>query len=184
MKNKPKRIYESVTEEEFDKIIKQIKSKRILLAIYLAYRSGLRISEILNLQKDDLNPKERKIFVRQGKGRKDRITLYPKGFKKEWIDFLPLKITKYSIQKAFLKASLNAGVNRDIYEFQTSTGKKKKYRLHFHCLRHSFATQLLEAGIPINQVQLFLGHSNLSTTSQYTKSNPDSAIKSAVDRGF
>ncbi len=184
MKNKEKRIYEAVNEEEFKKLINKIKSKKVLIAIYLAYKSGLRIEEILNLQQDDIKPKERKIFVRQGKGSKDRITIYPKGFKKEWIKLFPLKITKYAIQKSFLKSSLDIGINRVIYRFQTKQGEKNKYRLHFHCLRHSFATNLLEAGVPINQVQLLLGHSNISTTNLYIKANPYSAIENVISKGF
>lgn len=46
-----------------------------------------------------------------------------------------------------------------------------------HSLRHGFATRCLESGIPINQVQMLLGHSNVSTTSIYVKANPIDAIK-------
>jgi len=179
-----KRIYEAITDEEFEKIIWHIKSKKVLIAMHLAYRSGLRIGEILNLKSDDIKPKQNKIFVRQGKGSKDRNTLCSKYFKSKWLKFFPLKITKMGIQKSFLNASLKAGVNRVIYEFETKEEKRKKYRLHFHCLRHSFATNLLESGMPINQVQLFLGHENIATTNQYVKANPDSAIQNAIAKGF
>ena len=62
-------------------------------------------------------------------------------------------------------------------------GKKKVMKLfnrkdlHFHNLRHSFATNLLNKGVPITDVQFWLGHSRLSTTSIYLKVSPDQALK-------
>ena len=177
------RIYESVTPNEFNKIMEHIKSPRVRLACVIAYRSGLRIEEIIDLQPDDI--KNNSIFIRQGKFSKDRVTNRPKNMKSELIKLLPLHITKYAIQKAFHKASIEAGVNREIYRFKTKEGKERiKYRLHFHCLRHSFATQLIEAGVPLNQVQALLGHSNLATTSRYSKANPQEAIANAIKAGM
>lgn len=175
------REYESVTEEEFKKLISKIKSPKVLISFLLAYGSGLRIQEILNLQQDDF--KNNLIIIRQGKGGKDRKTNIPRGFKKQWITLFPLKISKVAIQKAFMKKSLEVKINRVLYEYKTKSGMiKKKYRLHFHCLRHSFATRSLEKGIPINQIQLLLGHSNVSTTSHYIKANPIDAIKNIIDK--
>jgi integrase len=183
-KKDTKRHYDAVTEEEFENIMKEIKSKRVLIACYLAYGSGLRIAEILKLEKDDIKLQQHKIFVRQGKGRKDRPASTPKGFKTDWLSLFPLKITKMGIEKAFNTASLKAKVNKIIYTFKTKDGKERnKYRIHFHCLRHSFATRAIEKGVPINQVQLLLGHANISTTNEYIRANPTDAIQSIIDRG-
>jgi len=54
---------------------------------------------------------------------------------------------------------------------------EKQPDLHFHSLRHSFAVKLLESGMPINQVQLALGHSNIHTTSLYLQANPLDMLK-------
>ena len=182
---KEKRLYEKVTKEEFFEMLRHINSTKVQIAMYLAYGSGLRIQEILNLTKDDIDLKARKIFIRQGKGCKDRITVAPKKFKEEYRQLLPLSITKAAIEKAFTLASLKANINKIIYTFKTKDRKERnKYRLHFHCLRHSFATNLLEKGVPINQVQLLLGHANLSTTSNYTKASPDETINNIITKGL
>lgn len=180
---KSRRHYESVSEEEFKKIINLVSSKKIKLAMHLAYGSGLRLEEILNLKQDEV--KETKIFVRQGKGNKDRTVNRPKYLKEEYIKLLPLNITRMGIQKAFLKASIKSGINRELFRIKLKNGKERiKWRLHFHCLRHSYATQLLEKGVPINKVQILLGHSNVSTTSEYIKANPNDAIDAAIKAGM
>jgi len=183
-KKKEKRIYEKVTKEEFTNILEQIKSKKIKIAMLLGYSAGLRLQEILNLAPDEIRFRDKNIFVRQGKGSKDRTTLLPKGFKEEWIKSFPLNISKAAIQKSFLQASIKAKVNKIIYNFKTKESERNKYRLHFHCLRHSFGTNLIEAGVPLNQVQLLMGHSNISTTSNYMKANAGEAIASAIKLGF
>lgn len=183
-KRKEKRHYQAISADEFELIMKQIKSKKVLIACYLAYGSGLRIAEILKLEPDDIKLSQHKLFVRQGKGSKDRTTNSPLGFKQEWIKLFPLKITKMGIQSAFLRASIKAKVNKVIYTFKDGKGRtKNKYKMHFHCLRHSFATRALEKGVPINQVQMLLGHSNISTTNEYVRANPTEAIQSIIDKG-
>lgn len=180
---KQKRIYEQIKEEDFNNIIKKIKSKKIIIACYLAYGCGMRLEEILNLKFDDINLDKHTIFIRQGKGNKDRVVNVPKYFKKEWLSYFPLQITRIAIQKSFLKASLITNINSIIYTYQTKKNQiRKKYRYHFHCLRHSFATRCIENNIPLNQLQLLLGHSNLSTTSNYVRANPDDAIKFILDK--
>lgn len=181
---KDKRHYQAVSAEEFELIMKHIKSKKVMIACYIAYGSGLRIAEILKLEPDDIKLTQHKLFVRQGKGSKDRTTNTPLGFKQEWIKLFPLKISKMGIQSSFLKASIKAKVNKVIYEFKEANGEvRKKYKMHFHCLRHSFATRALEKGVPINQVQMLLGHANISTTNEYVRANPNEAIQSIIDKG-
>lgn len=183
-KRKIHRDYDSITEEEFIKIIEYIHSKKVLVACLLAYGSGMRIQEILNLEPDDIRGNI--ITIRQGKGGKDRKTNKPQGFKEEYRKLLPLKdkITKMGIQKSFHKATMDSKINKIIFTYKTKGGKERnKYRLHFHCLRHSFATRAIEKGVPINQVQLLLGHSNVSTTSKYIRANPIDAIQNIIDKG-
>jgi integrase/recombinase XerD len=178
---KPKRIYEAVTEEEFIKLVKATRSTKQKIAFILAYGSGLRVSEIVNLKREDIDLDSKKIMIRQAKGAKDRIVNTPKWLKKSHLTHFPLDISTRAISKGFETNSYRAGINRLLYETAKGESNVKRHRLHFHCLRHSFATRALDKGVPIHHLQLLLGHENLSTTSRYTKANPTDAIRSIVD---
>jgi len=192
---KPKRIYEEVNEADFIKLIKYTKKKEHQLAFILGYGSGLRISEIAGgkradgtimekLGPQDIHIKEHKIFIRQAKGMKDRITYSSKWIKQSDLKYFPLKMGRRAIQKAFLRNSLKAKINWEIGSFKRNGKDVPIYRYHFHCLRSSFVTRLLNEGVPIHQVQLLVGHANISTTSGYAKGNPNDAISNILDKGL
>lgn len=162
-KRKAFRLPKSIRPEEFIKLVKQIpdEDKITKIAFLLAYASGLRISEVLALKPEHISDK--RITIVQGKYSKDRIVPLPKGWKEYMNSLLPLRTTDRTLQRKFKKHSKKA--NLDI-------------NYTFHSLRHGFATRLLESGVPISHVQSLLGHSNLATTSLYTKARPEDALKS------
>lgn len=142
-----------------------LKHRAILL---LTYSSGLRVSEVVRLRYRDLEQGRGVLHVRQGKGRKDRMTLlseqamivvseYVARYQPDhWLfpgQDPSRPITERSVQKMFEKALLDAGIKRDV---------------SLHSLRHSFATHLLEGGIDIRYIQELLGHRNVQTTEIYT----------------
>ena len=153
-----------LTEKEYGDLLKVTKKKRNILAFGLGYCSGLRISEILNLQQSDIDLKSHSILIRQGKGKKDRVTPLPKGFSAKSLAMLPIQCTPRALQIAFKKAVIKACI--------------QKQGLHFHSLRHGFAVRAIEKGIPLNQVQLLLGHANVATTGIYLHANPRDALAS------
>lgn len=164
IKNKKNRkIIKSVRPEEFQELIKvtPTKDKLARIGFLLAYGSGMRISEVLRCSKEHF--KTNSIFIPESKYGVERMVPIPKGWKETFFKEIPLKTTARTLQRKFKKYSNKA--------------KLQNYYT-FHSLRHGFATRLLESGVPINQVQVLLGHSNLSTTSIYTKANPIDAIKS------
>ena len=157
-----------LNEEEFVNLIKATTKDRFKVAFLLGFGAGLRVSEIIKLQKEDFNLNEKRIFIHSGKGEKDRIVPLPKGFRDKYVSLFPLPYKNLdtgirSMEIAFKLAAKKAGLNKE---------------LHFHSLRHSFAQQCIKQKIPLNQIQLLMGHSNISVTSIYLKARPDEALKS------
>jgi len=167
---KPKKLPVAITEEEFTKLIKHTRKKHHKVAFLLGFGSGLRISEILKLEQRNVNLKDKTIFVEQGKGGKDRIVPLAKGFNESMLKLLPLKVGVRALEIAFKRNCKNAGL------------LETKPSLHFHSLRHGFATQCVNNGIPIHHVRNLMGHSNISTTNVYLEMNPKDAIKSYMDK--
>lgn len=198
-RRKEKRIFEHVSEEDFIKLLKSTKKMEHRIAFLLGFSSGLRISEIVGgrredgsimekLQPEDIHIKEHKIFIRQAKGRKDRVTYAPKQLREKDLKYFPLKLNKRALQSAFLRISLESGINWKVGSYIRKTNGIEKevpiYRYHFHCLRSSFVTRALEEGVPPHQVMLLAGHESLTTTTKYAKSNPTDAIESLIRRGL
>jgi integrase len=160
----PKRLPVDVTEEEFTKLLEVTKQMRHRVAFLLAWGSGLRLSEILNLKKEDVDLEHQQIRINEGKGKKDRIVPLPKGFKEKHLEFIPFDFGDRALQKAFRVYAEKSGL------------KSKKPSVHFHSLRHGFATQCLRKGIGLRSIQLMLGHTDLSTTSIYLQLCPEEVL--------
>jgi integrase len=158
-----KTLPKCVRPKEFPLLIKVIPSKEtyVKVAFLLAYGSGMRISEVVKCNKEHF--RENSIFIPESKYGVDRIVPIPRGWKNSFLSFLPISRSMRTLERKFNKYSELAKLN-PLYTF--------------HSLRHGFAVRSLENGVPINQVQLLLGHSNLQTTSIYTKANPVDALKS------
>lgn len=165
-RRKSRKIPKCVRPEEFKLLIEAIPKKDSVarIAFLLAYSSGMRVSEVMRCRPEHFRPNS--LFVPESKYGVERIVPIPKGWKQEFLKHLPLKTSDRTLERKF-----------------KAYAKKANLPLHyvFHSLRHGFATRALEAGIPINQVQVLLGHSNISTTSVYTKANPTDALKSFED---
>ncbi len=120
----------------------------------------------LNSNQIDMKQKSMRIL---GKGNKERIVPLPKGFKESYLKYIPIKCGVRSLQRSFKMAAKRAGL------------LEIKPNLHFHSLRHSFATRLVSQGVPIHHIRTMLGHSNISTTNVYLEANPIDALKSYED---
>jgi site-specific recombinase XerD len=143
----------------------------------LLYSSGLRVSELVGLDKGHINLKRREFMVR-GKGQKDR-PIFISQEASEWIqkyldkrtdNSLPLFVrvggTKKTDQSGNYKRLTARSVQRMVSRYAMLAGITK--HVSPHTLRHSFATDLLMNGADLRSVQAMLGHSNISTTQIYT----------------
>jgi len=141
-----------------------IKHRAILMTTYSA---GLRVSEVCKLKINDIDSKNMQIFIRQGKGKKDRYSLLSKAnlqiLREYWKKYKPKEflfpgkccigsITTRSVQRIFEKALKKTGITKNAT---------------VHTLRHSFATHLLDAGTDICFIQRLLGHARITTTTIY-----------------
>jgi len=152
-----------IIEKQFllDKIEK-IENKKHKAILALAYSTGMRVSEVCNLKQSDIDSKRMIITIRQSKGKKDRIVaLSPKV----------LEILR-TYHKAYWPKEYVFNGQFDLRYSERSCNQIVKQYLgkeyHFHLLRHSNATALLEAGTDLRIIQKHLGHASSKTTEIYT----------------
>jgi integrase/recombinase XerD len=171
-----------LTKKEIGKILNMISNQKYRLAVALSYAGGLRISEVRNLRVADIDLEELIIHIKNAKGKKDRITVFPHKLK---IDFQNLMAGKNNNDFIF-QSNRGGGLTTRSFQavFQRALKKSKiKKFATFHSLRHSFATHLLENGTDVRYVQELLGHANIRTTQIYTQvTNPKlKSIKSPLE---
>jgi site-specific recombinase XerD len=162
-----KRLPCVLSKAEINLILDTEKNPKHRLLLMLAYSSGLRVSEVVALRKENIDFSRRTILVCAGKGRKDRYTLLSDRaaqFTREYCNLYSIEAWLFpgqdrtghlsirSAQAIFEKALRNASIDKPI---------------SIHSLRHTFATHLLESGIDIRYIRDLLGHVSLRTTERY-----------------
>jgi integrase/recombinase XerD len=157
-KKLPKVVDGDFIKNQLNKI-KNIKHKTILT---LTYSVGLRVSEVVNLKIEDIDFKRMLIYIKNAKGRKDRIVPLSQNV----LDLLKEYFKEYKP-----KEFLFNGQNSPRYSIGSCQKIYKKYidsTSSIHTLRHSSATNLLEKGTDLRIIQKILGHSSSKTTEIYT----------------
>lgn len=182
----PKTVRKQVTFLQYDEVLRMIEQiptdtesgLRDRAIVELLFSSGLRVSELVNLNRDHINLTRREFMVR-GKGQKDRPVFISKGaaehvstYLDSRTDNLPALFLSYSKRTATPSTSgdyrrLSArSIQRMVSQYARLAGITK--HVSPHTMRHSFATDLLMNGADLRSVQSMLGHSNISTTQVYT----------------
>ena len=175
---------DALSRKEVRALIDAANSIRNTLIIAILYFCGLRANEISNLKLEDINTKERTFSV-IGKGDKPRTVPYASALDRiidQWLKkerrsyvnqdgayFFPSKhgkmLTTNAVYRIVFKNAVKAGIQKEI-------GRRGDgsviYKVHPHTLRHSYATHLIEDDVPINHVQQYMGHSQITTTIKYT----------------
>ena len=167
-----KKLPKVMSVAEIESILKNHLTDIEAAVLELLYGAGLRVSELVNLELNNVEMSAR--YVRCiGKGSKERII--PIGEKavkalKTYLKKRELLIKKFKLdtKKLFVKENGNAVTRQDVYVFIRKQGELLKKHISPHTLRHSFATHMLENGADLRVVQELLGHSDVSTTQLYT----------------
>lgn len=167
----PKKLPKRLTKDEAHALLAQpssryptgIRDRALMRAMYCA---GLRCSEALNLSVRDVDLKNNEIRVTKGKGGKDRVV---------WIDATTVEIldrwkaTRPRSEFFFCTLKGRRLLDSNVRKMMARRGRKAgvTIRVHPHLLRHTYASELLEDGYTIAEVQRMLGHVRLETTSLY-----------------
>ena len=184
MRKLKKKVYKVLTKEELSTFFNSVDNFKFRTIFMLIYGSGLRIGEVVNLHISDIDSKNMRVFVREGKGNKERYTILPKVslemLRKYWTEYRP----KVNTDILFLN-DLNKPINQ--YVIRTHFRKyRRKAKLNekvtVHTLRHCYATNLIENGATLIQVKELMGHSNIRSTMEYIHvANIDLEIESPLD---
>lgn len=137
----------------------------------LFYSSALRNSELCHLTLADYDAERGLVFVRQGKGGKDRVVPVARKAREALAAYLPTRPTRTEAEGLFL-TRLGRPLNPPLVRFLTKNAARRvglSRRLVPHTLRHACATHLLKGHADIRHIQALLGHASLQTTELYTK---------------
>jgi site-specific recombinase XerD len=162
----PRKLPTVLTQEEIWRIINATHNTKHRLMLMTTYSAGLRASELLFLKAEHIDGKRMLIKI-TGKGGKQRYTILSKILLPELREYY----STYRPEIFFFPAQ---GKNKPMtYESFRSVYEKARKKAAVkrgkgvHCLRHSFATHLLEAGYDIRKIQVLMGHTRLTTTMIY-----------------
>ena len=173
-------------------IVSETAQERAILS--LAYGCGLRVGELTNCNIEDIRLREKILIVTKGKGNKRRVVPLSSGVAKDLAAYYyqereggalrndPVdhfseraSLQRKDAASAFMLNSRGRRMRKGTYNKhlkilieRTQNQVIKEKQITIHNLRHSIATHLLEQGIPVEQVRVFLGHSQLETTQIYT----------------
>ena len=175
---KEKRLPNFINYSEYINLLATVEKEeneflkaRNLLLLEILFDTGLRVSEAVNIEINNINKKEQSIKV-LGKGNKERIVYYGDYAKNYLEDYLNLRRNINIVDKEYLFLNKNyTRLTRRGVEYLISDISKKallRQKISPHTLRHSFATEMLNNGCDIRSVQELLGHKSLSTTGIYT----------------
>lgn len=164
-----------LTVDEVQRIMNAIVLPRFRAYFWTVYSCGLRLNEALALQTGDIDSQRMRIHIHRGKGAKDRLVPLPAStldvLREYWKAHRHAKllfpktnikgVVISSVRQTMSESTVQGALRRVVVDLKFTRN------ISVHCLRHSYATHLLEAGVNLRVLQQYLGHSSLKTTSRY-----------------
>ena len=163
----PIKLPDVLREQEIEKLVHSIDNMKHKAIIMLIYSAGLRLGELVNLRKADVLEDEKAIFVKAGKGKKDRITVLSDNILAYLKKYFDIYEPDYWLFEGQPDGQYSVRSVQAVFQKAVKDSKVNPYAT-VHTLRHSFATHLLERGTDLRQIQQLLGHNSISTTEIYT----------------
>ncbi len=159
-------------DEEVDELLSVIEDFRDRAVFMLMLRSGLRVEEVANLILSSIDLRRRRIFVINGKGSKDRVVYISEDSYNALKQYLKVRPSS-RVKKVFLVEKgryRGKGISvRGIQKRMEHYARKAGLKVSCHHLRHTMATQLLNADAKLVTIQDLLGHTRIKTTERYCK---------------
>jgi len=156
-----------LSRDEVWSLLDLVRRDKPRMSLILMYTCGLRVSEAVHLRPQDIDSQRMVLWVRKGKGGKDRSVPLPSytlaQLRAYWLKYKPKKWLFPS------EHSISAITKSCVQRCLTATLRRSNIRKNVNChtLRHSYATHLVEAGVHLRMIQSLLGHKSLSSTFIY-----------------
>ncbi|MFC1882158.1 tyrosine-type recombinase/integrase [Thermodesulfobacteriota bacterium] len=161
----------SIEPEDVKRLLRKRFNPRDKCMILMLLRTGMRVCELLALKLQDLNLKERIVTIHVGakNGRGRIVCISDDAYKelRKWIKVRDPKRKYLFYSRCKENMCYETARSSFINCLRKARLKRKGYTLH--CLRHTFASELLSAGMPLESLQVLMGHSNIEVTRRYAR---------------
>ena len=161
----PEEELKAFSSEEIDTIRSNCKKPVERAMVEMLLSSGLRVSELCNLKLEDIDFNGLTIYVKCGKGGKDRTTYFTPVARKYLKKYL--NENKHKSEYVFTNHCGNQYTPSGIRHITTDLAERCQIHIHPHRFRRTLATDLAEKGMPIQEIQKLLGHTSIETTRKY-----------------
>jgi site-specific recombinase XerD len=168
----PRGLPKHLKDEQIEILFNHLKGCRDRAMFMVMLRCGLRVEEVAHLALGDIDLKRRMLLIQDGKGAKDRIVYISNDALHALLDYLKVRPAN-KVKKVFLveKGPLTGQPIsiRGIQKRMEYYARKTNLRISCHHLRHTMATQMLNADADLSTIQDLLGHNSIRTTQRYCR---------------
>jgi site-specific recombinase XerD len=168
----PKPLPKYLKQDQVEGLFSVVSKPRDKAIFCLMLRTGLRVSEVANLRFEDIDFKRGRILVQEGKGRKGRVVYMSKDVLRAFVDYVECRPSSKDKHVFLVEKGTFRGKPLSVRSIQKSFqhySRKSGIKASAHQLRHTMATEMLNAGASLSTIQDLLGHSSVVTTQRYSK---------------